>query len=160
MGFSQGASLAASLILHHQIEHPFAPPLFRFAIFICSTYAHSRSISLGKDVTEHVKPNERPPLRRKSTDSGYESDDDVSSDTVRLFCVESEKTKIQIPTAHIYGSEDKLMHESVEVELMCDKRVAFSYKHKGGHDVPMDAVTSKGIRDTVALAIDRCETFS
>ena len=35
MGFSQGASLAASLILQRQLDHPSKAPQFRFAIFIC-----------------------------------------------------------------------------------------------------------------------------
>ena len=141
------------------MEHPFEPPLFRFAIFICSTYPHSRSVTKGKDVTELVKPDELPRSRR-SMDSGYESEADAANCRVRLLCVEVEKTKIAIPTAHIYGAEDKLMHESVEVEEMCDKRLAFTYKHKGGHEIPMDAITSKAIRDTIALTIERCDTFS
>ena len=35
MGFSQGAALAASLILQRQTDHPTEPAQFRFAIFMC-----------------------------------------------------------------------------------------------------------------------------
>ncbi|KAJ5787578.1 hypothetical protein N7457_002568 [Penicillium paradoxum] len=35
MGFSQGAALAASLIIHHNRTRPAEPPLFRAAVFIC-----------------------------------------------------------------------------------------------------------------------------
>lgn len=35
MGFSQGAALAASLIIHHSRTRPAEPPLFRAAVFIC-----------------------------------------------------------------------------------------------------------------------------
>ena len=41
--------LSASLVLKHQIENPFSPPLFRFAIFISGTLPFSWSESLGHD---------------------------------------------------------------------------------------------------------------
>ncbi|KAJ5249136.1 hypothetical protein N7468_000587 [Penicillium chermesinum] len=36
MGFSQGGSLAARLIIKHAEEHPLEAPLFRCAIFLCA----------------------------------------------------------------------------------------------------------------------------
>jgi len=159
LAFSQGASLIASILLHHEIEKPLSRPPFRFAVFICSTYAHSARVSLGKDVTEHVKPEDRP-KSRESFDSGYSSDQNTADNSVHLFCVEVEKARIQIPTAHIYGNEDPLRHESIEVELMCNKNLAVSYAHKGGHDIPMDEPTSKCISDVIHLATKLCETIS
>jgi len=53
MGFSQGAALAASMILHHQLDNPEASPLFKGAIFICSPLPFSRSTEYGIDVREH-----------------------------------------------------------------------------------------------------------
>ncbi|KPI45007.1 uncharacterized protein AB675_2443 [Cyphellophora attinorum] len=41
MAFSQGAALAASIILNHQLTHPFDPPLFRLAIFLCANLPFS-----------------------------------------------------------------------------------------------------------------------
>lgn len=38
------------MILHHQIERPTDPPLFRAAIFICSPLPFSRSLDHGIDV--------------------------------------------------------------------------------------------------------------
>ncbi|CAI7581472.1 unnamed protein product [Penicillium bialowiezense] len=35
LGFSQGAALAASMIVHHSRTRPAEPPLFRVAVFIC-----------------------------------------------------------------------------------------------------------------------------
>ncbi|KAI9832017.1 MAG: hypothetical protein M1819_004561 [Sarea resinae] len=39
LGFSQGAALAASILLHHARECPLEPPyaLFRFAVFVCGS---------------------------------------------------------------------------------------------------------------------------
>ncbi|KAK0702402.1 serine hydrolase FSH [Lasiosphaeris hirsuta] len=48
LGFSQGASIAASLLVHHQLDNPpSTPPLFRAAIFICSPLPFSRCLSYG-----------------------------------------------------------------------------------------------------------------
>ncbi|KAJ5571357.1 hypothetical protein N7535_005017 [Penicillium sp. DV-2018c] len=35
LGFSQGAALAASLLIHHSRTRPAEPPLFKVAVFIC-----------------------------------------------------------------------------------------------------------------------------
>ncbi|CAL5865815.1 uncharacterized protein PFLUO_LOCUS21 [Penicillium psychrofluorescens] len=43
MGFSQGAALAAALIIHHAKVNPHAPPLFRAAVFICGGCPFDRS---------------------------------------------------------------------------------------------------------------------
>jgi len=159
MGFSQGASLAASILIHHQIETPWLPPPFRVAIFLCATYPHSRNSVDGKDVTDKV-PTSELPGRRSSTDSGYSSDEDSAKDSIRVLYANSTKARIQIPTAHLYGENDQYLHESLEVVDLCDQRLSIEYKHKGGHEVPMDAVSNKKIRDIIAMTCERGETFS
>jgi pimeloyl-ACP methyl ester carboxylesterase len=73
MGFSQGAALAASLILHHQMEHPDSPSLFKAAIFICSPLPFSRSLEHGIDVRSYFGISPAPPLstRRPRTVPDY-----------------------------------------------------------------------------------------
>ncbi|MCJ1391332.1 hypothetical protein MMC18_004195 [Xylographa bjoerkii] len=159
MGFSQGASLAASILIHHQIEKPWLPPPFRVAVFLCATYAHSRNSLDGKDVTDKV-PASGLPDRRRSTDSGYSSDDNSARDSIRVFYADSTKARIQIPTAHLYGENDSYLHESLEIVDLCDQRLSLEFKHKGGHEVPMDAVSNKKIRDIIAMTCERGETFS
>lgn len=41
------------MILHHQIEHPDKPPLFRAAIFLCSPLPFSLSLHHGVDVRQY-----------------------------------------------------------------------------------------------------------
>ena len=54
LGFSQGASIAASLLIHHQIDHlNGATPLFRAAIFICSPLPFSRCLSQGYNIRRY-----------------------------------------------------------------------------------------------------------
>lgn len=52
MGFSQGAALAASVLLHHQISFPQEPPPFRLAIFICGSLPFSIDNDFGVDLTQ------------------------------------------------------------------------------------------------------------
>ena len=50
MGFSQGASLAASLLLQRQLDHPSEPPQFQFAIFICGLLPFSTHPDFHKEL--------------------------------------------------------------------------------------------------------------
>jgi pimeloyl-ACP methyl ester carboxylesterase len=50
MGFSQGAALAASMLLHHSLEHPSESPLFKAAIFICAPLPFAKNKGVGIDV--------------------------------------------------------------------------------------------------------------
>lgn len=45
----KGAALAASIILHHELEYTSEPPIFRFAIFIGSPLPFSHSLQYGID---------------------------------------------------------------------------------------------------------------
>ena len=58
----QGAALAASMILHHQIEHPSESPLFRAAIFICAPLPFACSPDHGMDVRKHFGVDVSEPL--------------------------------------------------------------------------------------------------
>ena len=145
--------------MHHQIEKPWLPSPFRVAIFLCATYAHSRTPVDGEDVT-HKVPTSELPSRRQSTDSGYDSDEDSAKDSIRVLYARSTKARIQIPTAHLYGENDSYLHESLEVLDLCDPRLALEFKHKGGHEVPMDTESNKKIRDIIAMTCERAETFS
>ncbi|PTU18870.1 hypothetical protein P175DRAFT_0484507 [Aspergillus ochraceoroseus IBT 24754] len=43
LGFSQGAALAFSLLMHHAQTHPSSPPLFKTAVFICGAAPYELS---------------------------------------------------------------------------------------------------------------------
>ena len=147
------------VLLHHQAEKPFSPPPFRFAIFLSSIYPYSASVQLGRDVTEEARPEERP-KRPPSFDSAYSSEEDIAKYTVRVFKADCVKAKIQMPTAHIYGTEDSVLHECRELVKMCDKSVTFTYEHNGEHVIPMDADTNKAIRDVIMMAVERSDMLS
>ncbi|OJJ65680.1 hypothetical protein ASPBRDRAFT_189858 [Aspergillus brasiliensis CBS 101740] len=50
IGFSQGASLALSMLYHHEICHPDRPPPFRFAIFFCAVLSISPDPMFNADI--------------------------------------------------------------------------------------------------------------
>ncbi|OKL56915.1 hypothetical protein UA08_07742 [Talaromyces atroroseus] len=52
MGFSQGAALAASILLHHEKNTPLETPPFRFAIFICASLPFSVDQTSGFELTQ------------------------------------------------------------------------------------------------------------
>ncbi|RFU28990.1 hypothetical protein B7463_g7332, partial [Scytalidium lignicola] len=158
MGFSQGASLAASFILHRQLKYPTEPPLFRAAIFICSPLPFSRDVTHGMDLRGYFgvtapKPlsNGRPitvpknlipepyflqPDTEFDSDSGYSSQEDVSHN-YNMFHPAVDKVRISIPTAHIYGREDAWRNHSLELLRFCN--APLSFQHDGGHEIPRSA---------------------
>ncbi|RAK74688.1 uncharacterized protein BO72DRAFT_470695 [Aspergillus fijiensis CBS 313.89] len=50
IGFSQGASLALSILYHHEIIHPHRPPPFRFAVLFCAVLSISPDPMFNKDL--------------------------------------------------------------------------------------------------------------
>ena len=135
---------------------PFAVPLFRTAIFISSIYCYSASPTLGVDATESVPANERlaPP------NSGTLSEMDLANYAVRRLTPGSVKAKILIPTAHVYGENDPLLNESLDLVKMCEGSFASTIMHSGAHDIPMDEETSKKIKEVIEIAIGKSQMLS
>ena len=164
------------VILYHQIENPIALPLFRFAAFICGDLPFTRSPDLGVDVTEQYikdgvmhgdvvnEPETVAEMKRSasgsrslepSTDSGYTSDEEgARARTVRRFVPEIDKERIQIPTAHVYGAQDKDLKKSLALIEMCDEGLRETYMHQGSHEIPMvEDVYQKIVKVLQAAAV-------
>ena len=104
-------------------------------------------------MTKIVPANER----LETWGSPDSSEEDLTSSSVRRLTPSSVKAKLQIPTAHIYGIQDALLNESLDLVKMCDESFASTYQHGGGHDIPMDEETSKKIRDTIEIAVGKSQ---
>ena len=96
----------------------------------------------------------------ESSDSSFSSEEDLSDTSVRRLTPQSVKAKIRIPTAHIYGKEDVLLKESLDLVKMCDESLATTFMHHGAHDIPMQIETSKNIHDVIEKAIERSHMMS
>lgn len=146
IGFSQGAALAASLILHTELAGQ--PPPFRAAMLICSTLPSSGSLEYGIDVRDYFgitgPPTERPRvLPDESLVVRHEYF--LRTENVRdanppvyynLFHADVDTVRIRIPTAHIYGRHDTLWRQqSLAMIQLCSGKV-YRFEHGGGHEVP------------------------
>ncbi|MCJ1396153.1 hypothetical protein MMC18_009042 [Xylographa bjoerkii] len=58
LGFSQGGSLALTYLLQHEIQHPDAPPPFRFAILFSTIAAFSPDAAFGAEVLASLTPSD------------------------------------------------------------------------------------------------------
>ncbi|KAI4242033.1 MAG: hypothetical protein L6R40_004260 [Gallowayella cf. fulva] len=180
MGFSQGAALAASAILRHQIQHPNRPPLFNMGIFICSPMPFSQSLDFGVDARKYfglgglLRPS-RPgcpttvpeylitdPAYLKGEDelddSSSGSDDESlpvrrTSPSIfyQMYHSTVDTVRIKIPTVHVYGRRDKWRLHSKDLVKLCPKNLATVYEHDGGHEIPKSA--SEEICDAIEIAV-------
>ncbi|KAL7623019.1 hypothetical protein AAE478_006698 [Parahypoxylon ruwenzoriense] len=64
-------------------------------------------------------------------------------------------TSINIPTFHVFGSNDPLVYSSVALYNACDQDAAQLYDHGLGHLVPRDADNVEQLGDTLADVITR-----
>ncbi|KAL8983027.1 MAG: hypothetical protein Q9205_002617 [Flavoplaca limonia] len=180
MGFSQGAALAASAILRHQIQQPSKPPLFRMAIFICSPMPFSQSLDFGIDARRYfglrsIQGPSRPGCSTTVpnylvTDPAYlkseEDQDDSSSGSedesqsvrreapsifYQMYHFSVDEVRLQIPTVHIYGRQDKWRLHSKDLVNLCPKNLRTVFEHDGGHEIPKSA--SEDICDAIEIAI-------
>ena len=110
-------------------------------------------------MTDIVPANERLDLS-DSSDSTFSSQEDPADTLVRRLTPQSVKAKIRIPTAHIYGKEDALLCESLDLVKMCDDSLATTLMHHGGHDIPLEMETSKSIHGVIEKAIERSHMMS
>jgi len=110
MAFSQGAVLAATLLVQKQYEDSAGQhlnPLFKCAIFFSGSIPNS-VVSLHGKIPETAPP--------------------VESDVGEI---------IGIPTAHIWGADDMLFRADCErLSKLCRADRKSVYVHDGGHEIP------------------------
>lgn len=156
IGFSQGAALAASLILAHQLlaaeEAPDAatkPPPFKFAVLICSVLPVAPTERLGVDATQFMLELERSLsefLGLSEEDTERKAGPAANNKVVHVFEPVSEpgpgqalrppQTRIKIPTLHILGAEDRFLPYGRYVVNLCEDRQAEVLVNQCGHELP------------------------
>lgn len=153
LGFSQGAALAASILLHHEIAHVRSP--FRFAIFICSPLPFSCSLEHGIDTRSAFGVRSNRPVRpncpttvpaKLMPDADYLRPDDVEDDGDRgndelfyqMFHDDVDQVRISIPTGHVIGANDEWREHSADVIRLCGSDKRMILYHGGGHELPAE----------------------
>jgi pimeloyl-ACP methyl ester carboxylesterase len=73
----------------------------------------------------------------------------------RCFHPDLHDERINIPTAHVWGSQDIFRPHAVNLFKLCDPTVAAVYEHGGEHDVPYSLEDSKLASEAVQKTILR-----
>jgi pimeloyl-ACP methyl ester carboxylesterase len=167
IGFSQGAALAASLLLCHQSDTPQKSPPFKVAVFIAGGLPLSPSSDFGKDVTEEAQSAERSgglQLERKLgpgkgnaqvTIDGPQSDEKKDPES-RVFSFDPDvfsRERIGIPTVHIIGSKDPWLGYSKSLIKLCRTDLAKVRFHNGVHEVPRTPASLRQCAEQIESAI-------
>lgn len=149
VGFSQGAAVAASLLLHQELESK--PLSFKAAIFISSPIPFARNTQVGIDARSyfgvrnalpnaHARPTQIPP--HLLTDPAYLRNpgelEGLSCDGVQyqMFHPTIDKVRIRVPTGHVMGTQDKWFCHSKDLVGLCQEKFRVVLQHDGGHEVP------------------------
>jgi len=106
LAYSQGAGLAAMLLIRRHLLQPQLRSMFRCAILFSPVQVY--------DPVAYVEKGEITVL-----------------DSLR-----EGMTPVQLPIAIIYGDKDEKNTESAMVQRLCDPRHVSVFVHEGGHEVP------------------------
>jgi pimeloyl-ACP methyl ester carboxylesterase len=138
IGFSEGAALAASLLLCHEHEHdtgsikpgeePRDDEPFKVAIFFNSVVMLSPSERIGSNITQSVADEKDKYIEFLHSDP---------DESVPIFgFLPSLPTRITIPTLHVIGEDDDFAEYSRVVVRLCFSETAEVFVHDGGHGLP------------------------
>ena len=75
-----------------------------------------------------------------------------------LLLADEVDDRIDIPTAHIFGSKDPVYKGSLALYNLCNKAKASAFKHEAGHTIPWSPAATEGIVTAITAAIKECET--
>jgi len=157
IAFSQGACLAATLMLQHQSQDTDSEfglgdsdePLFKCAIFL------SGILPLDPDALAHGQRKQIGKINAAEAqycDSGSEdSDSEDQGDWVDAF---------RIPTAHIWGANDDYpLPQGDRLYKLCPAHLRVAVTHQEGHSIPgkrSEAALKKMVR-AVRKTIERAD---
>lgn len=157
IGFSEGAAVAASLLLSDEeaAKTEDRDPLFKVAIFFNAVMVFSPSETIGKDVTAEVRKQKQnlayflngidtsPALE---LDSGYSSNSEESiheggeiedgNGKIFGFQADSCSSRILIPTLHFIGEDDQFAEHGRNLVKLCGSEMAEVMAFNGGHELP------------------------
>lgn len=132
IGFSEGAALAAALLLTDAArESRGSKPMFRYAVFFNAVNVLSPSEELGKEMAEAE-------MRKalESFDVEAYSQGDGFTDRVRIMSSDTMSAAITIPTLHVVGLRDDFRGSSRDLIKQCTLRNARVVELPIGHEIP------------------------
>lgn len=161
IGFSEGAAVAASLLLSDETDAKMTgrDPLFKVAIFFNGVMVFSPSSDIGNDMTMVVRKQEEnlayflngidtPPIfdiEEQEINSGYSSGSDelsISGEGVATcgnifgFQADSCSSRISIPTLHFIGRDDQFAEHGINLVKLCGSGMTEVLEFDVGHELP------------------------
>lgn len=79
---------------------------------------------------------------------------------VRRLHPSVDRFRIDIPTAHIYGSKDPYYRQSLGLTKLCNPQWASTYEHGEGHIVPRSKSVNAKIATTIGRTLAMVDAFS
>ena len=161
LGFSQGAALAASILLERERSNQQNPDssIFKFAIFICATRPwdinHTRQIDVGQrtSIASYSEFDDVATIEKNA-----QGDDASSKNLIRLLSRYEMRAgpSIRIPSAHIMGGEkDPDMRESEALLALCEAGSVKVVNHESGHMIPRSQSMNDRMVDAIMWAIEK-----
>lgn len=132
IGFSEGASLAAALLLEGASNgDKYSIPMFRFAVFFNAVNLFSPSTGLGERMLESDFLSAMDTFTQGQSINQYPA----------LECVYALRANavpglIRVPTLHVIGLNDAFRPSSEELIKLCDGRSAVVVRSTAAHEMP------------------------
>jgi len=132
IGFSEGAALAAALLLEDasSVDRQ-RSPMFRFAVFLNAVNLLSPSTALGKKMSEIDARSAMDAFTGGANKQNY-----PALDCVYALCAKSAPTLINIPTLHVIGLEDTFRDTSEDLIKLCEGGLAMTVRSPASHEMP------------------------
>jgi Serine hydrolase (FSH1) len=154
IGFSEGAALAASLLLWDEFLTPSHKPRFKVAILLNSVIPLVPSSSLGQTLNEIVTGDQDSYLDLLVPGDREPSAEDQKQPLSQAFCFPVKGSAIiSIPTLHIIGTSDPFVESSRVLVDLCQPELAQVLLHEGGHELPQAGMTLDKCAELVEMAI-------
>lgn len=167
IGFSQGAALAASLLLYHESQKEAGAGdssrnLFKVAIFFNSVVLLSPCTDTGNNIDEEIKQGEAiyaGLLRGQQTISfpeAYASPDgneEENPDSIFGFESDTFPHRIQVPTLHVIGIQDQYAVHSRKLVKLCRPDRAQKIEVDCGHEVPRNVAVLTELAEVFELVV-------
>jgi hypothetical protein len=132
IGFSEGAALAAALLLEDASSVTRRQvPMFRFAVFLNAVNLLSPSTALGKRMSEIDARNAMDAFA-----GGVNKHQYPALDCVYALCAKSAPTLINIPTLHVIGLKDPFRDTSEDLIKLCEGELAMTVRSPAAHEMP------------------------
>lgn len=153
IGFSEGAALAASLLLWDE-SSPVYKPRFKVAILFNSVVPLVPAKELGECLSEVVKGDQDSYLDLLVPASRGCSREDRKERLSQAFCFTSKgPLRISVPTLHIIGTQDPFAESSRVMVDFCRPELAQVFLHEGGHELPQSGPALDRCAEVVETAI-------